>query len=333
MPKKRKSGSVKLIANPGSGQMTGGQLLEQVTRALKDRGFKLDVVLARPNEEAIPIARRAARDGCRLVIAMGGDDTVWAVIQGIAGTKTKLGIIPAGTENNVARSLGIPDDDPEAACELIASGKTRRLDVGQAKVGKKKLTFFQMVTIGIASALYPDVEKVPKGKLAGVKNALITVVRHPPEPNVYLTLDGESKVKVKTMLVTVANMPIMGAHFLVSPHAVLDDGLLDIATYPEFAKAELASYFVQVREEGQADESKVQRYRASKLKVKCTPKMEVLADGTMLGKGTVRIKVRPRALRVIAPKVGAGVETADRMAIQGLPAPVSPTAAGAETRG
>ena len=127
------------------------------------------------------------------------------------------------------------------------------------------------------------------------------------------------------MLVTVANLPIIGTHMLVAPHASLDDGLLDVATYPEFSKAELLAYFAQVREEGQADESKVQRYRARKVKVKTSPKMKILADGTPLGKGAVTIKLLPRALRIIAPKKGAGLETAGADPGHDLPAPVSPT--------
>lgn len=326
MSKKDKVVHAKLIANPGSGKMVGNQLLQDVTRCLQDQGLELDVVLARPNEKAVPIARKAVRDGYKVVIAMGGDDTVWAVIRGIAGSKARLGVIPAGTENNVARSLGIPED-PQEACALIASGKTRNVDLGQAKTKKgKKLIFFEVVTIGIASALYPNVKKVPKGDLSGIKDAVLTVLHHPPKPKVYLTLDGESKIKVETMLVTVANLPIMGAHFMVAPDASLEDGLLDIATYPELSKAELLAYFAQVREEGQASDGKIQRYRARKIKVKSSPKMEVLADGTMLGKGTVKIKLRRRALRVIAPEKGTGLETAGKDAGHDLPAPVSPVA-------
>ena len=108
------------------------------------------------------------------------------------------------------------------------------------------------------------------------------------------------------MLVTVANLPIIGADLLVAPDASVEDGLLDIATYPEFGKAELLADFAQVRDEGQSGNDKVQRYRARKIKVKTSPKMEILADGTPLGKGTVKIRLRPRALRVIAPKKGGG---------------------------
>jgi diacylglycerol kinase (ATP) len=79
----------------------------------------VDVAFARPKKEAIPIAQKAVKDGYDVVIAMGGDGTIGAAIRGIVGSKARLGIIPAGTENDIARGLGIPEDLKEA-CAIIA---------------------------------------------------------------------------------------------------------------------------------------------------------------------------------------------------------------------
>src|SRR6476659_4012237 len=137
MSKKNKTIWVKLIANPGAGNvLEAASKIEQVTGYLIDAGLKVDVALAKPKKEAIPIAKKAIKDGYDVVIAMGGDGTIGAVIRGIAGSKVKLGIIAAGTENDIARSLGIPEDLKEA-CALIASGHTRKLDLGQVSTKKK----------------------------------------------------------------------------------------------------------------------------------------------------------------------------------------------------
>ena len=107
MSKKDKPIRVKLIANPGAGNvLQAASRFEQVTSYLKEAGLKVDVAFARPKKEAIPIAQRAVKDGYDIVIAMGGDGTIGAVIRGIAGSKVRLGIIPAGTENDIARSSG-----------------------------------------------------------------------------------------------------------------------------------------------------------------------------------------------------------------------------------
>jgi diacylglycerol kinase family enzyme len=134
----------------------------------------------------------------------------------------------------MAKLIANPGSGKMSGNKLLEQVKTKK---------GKKLVFFEVVTIGLASALYPNVKKVPKGDLSGVKEALLTVLHHPTTPKVTLKLDGESDVTVETMLVTVSNMPIMGAHFLVAPDASLQDGLLDISVYPGFSKAELLAYF------------------------------------------------------------------------------------------
>jgi diacylglycerol kinase (ATP) len=309
MSKKNKLIRVKLIANPGAGKVSeAASRIEQVMRYLSEDGLKVDVALAHPKNEAIPIAQKAVKDGYKVVIAMGGDGTLGAVIRGIAGSKTRLGIIPAGTENDIAASLGIPEDLKEA-CALIASGHTRKLDLGQISTQKKKKFYFFMVsTIGLTATIYPMIKEVPEGKLSGISHAVTTFLNFDSKPTVYLTLDGESRIEVETMLVTVANTPVIGAKNLVAPDALMDDGLLDIAVYPGFSKAELLSYFAKTAHEGSTPDGRIQRYQARKIKVKTSPKLDVAAEGIILGKGSARIKVLHGALRVIAPEPGTGAE-------------------------
>jgi diacylglycerol kinase (ATP) len=324
MPKKNKPVSVKLIANPGAGDPSkAASRLDQVTRYLLDYGLKVDVALAHPKKEAIPIARKAVKDGYDVVIAMGGDGTIGVVIRGIAGSKVRLGIIAAGTENDIARSLGIPEDLKEA-CALIASGHTRKLDLGQISTSKrKKFYFFMVAAIGLTATIYPLISEVPEGNYSGVMDALKTFLKYKSKPTVFLTLDDESKIEVETMLVTIANTPITGVKNLVAPDASMEDGMLDIAVYPDFSKAELLGYFVKTANEGSTPDGRIQRYRAKKIKVKTSPKLDIAAEGILLGKGSASIKVLPRFLRVIAPEPGPGTEKPVEETIKELPEPVS----------
>jgi diacylglycerol kinase (ATP) len=323
MSKKNKPVRAKLIANPGAGDLLSiTSRIEQVRQYLADGGLKVDLALAKPKREAIPIARKAVKDGYDIVIAMGGDGTLGAVIQGIAGSKVKLGIIAAGTQNEIARSLGIPEDLKEA-CALIVSGNTRRLDLGQVSTKKtKKFYFFMLTAVGLIATIYPMVKEVPKGKLAGLKDAVMALLKFDPKPTVFLTLDDESKIEVETMLVTVANIPLIGAKNLVAPDASMEDGLLDIAVYPNFSKAELLGYFARTAHEGITPDGAIQRYQARKIKVKTSPRLDISAEGILLGKGTARIKVLPGVLRVIAPEPGAGVEKTPEEAAQNAAVPV-----------
>lgn len=323
MSRKKEPIHVKLIANPGAGKMIGkAAQIEQVMDHFVDLGLDVDVALAHPKKEAIPITRRAIKDGYDAVIAMGGDGTIGSVITGIMGSKSKtpMGIISAGTSNDFARSLGIPEDLREA-CELIASGHTRKVDLGQIRTRKtKKFYVFMVTAVGLTATIYPMIKEIPEGKFGGIKEAAATLLKYNTKPKVYLTLDDDSKIEVETMLVTIANTPLIGLKNLLAPDAILDDGLLDIAVYPGFSKAELLSYFAMTANERSIPDGKIQRYQARKIKIKTSPKLDVAAEGIILGKGTAWIKTLPRVLRVLAPEPGAGAEKTKEVASVSIPA-------------
>ena len=333
MSKDHAAGRAKLIVNPGAGKMlASSKILEQVTQALLAHGIPVDVALAHPTREAVPIVKKAVKRGYSTVIAMGGDGTISAVIRGLAGSEAHLGIIAAGTENDIATSLGIPEDIQEA-CALIASDHTRELDLAQISTRKKKkFVFFMVATVGLTSTLYPDVKDVPHGDLSNIKDAALTFFHAKSDPKVFLTLDDESKLEVETMLVTVTNTPVIGAKNLVAPDASTEDGFLDIAVYPNFSKAELLAYFAKTAHERPTPDGKIQRYRARKLKIKTDPKLDIAAEGILLGRGKAKIKILPRALRVIAPEPGRGAEKPQSAeSMEELQAPVS-TEVGADSR-
>src|SRR5512140_597928 len=309
MSKKNKALRAKLIANPGAGNPADApRRLAEVTSYLLEYGVDVDVALAHPKKEAIPIARRAVKDGYDIVIGMGGDGTLGTVIRGIAGSKVRLGIIAAGTENDIAASLGIPTDLKEA-CALIASGEARALDLGQITTAKrKKFYFFMMAAVGLTATIFPMIKEIPEGNYSGLKEALTTFLKFKSKPKVYLTLDDESKIEIETMLVTIANTPLTGMKNLVAPDASLEDGLLDIAVYPGFSKAQVLGSFAGTANEGSFPDGSIPRYQARKIKTRTSPKLDIAAEGILLGKGTAWIKVLPGALRVIAPDPGAGAE-------------------------
>ncbi len=325
MSKKDKSKRVKLITNPGAGNASeAANNLMLVTGYLKKNGLKADVARAKPKAKATPIARQAIKDGYKIVIAMGGDGTVEAVMRGMVGSKARLGIVPTGMENNIAKSLGIPAN-LEEACALIASDTTCKLDVGQVKTRKgKRFSFFEMAGVGLASSMYPDKTKTVGGELSVIHIVPPAPIQVETKPKVFLNLDDESIIEVETMLVMVSNTPVFGKKFLVAPIASLQDGLLDISVFQDFSEAELHGYYAKMMEGGYPGNGKVQRYQARKLKVKSSPELKVMADGIELGKGTVTIKMRPGALRVIAAKKSPDPESPQKDAVENLPVPVSP---------
>jgi diacylglycerol kinase family enzyme len=258
---------------------------------------------------------------------MGGDGTVEAVMRGMVGSKARLGIVPVGVENIIAKSLDIPLN-LEDACALIASDNTCKLDVGQVKTSNGKIfSFFEMVGIGLSAALYPGGTKAAGRDLSGIPVAAQEPTPEDSKLKVFLNLDDEKIIEAETHLVMVTNTPVFGKKFLVSPIPVLQDGLLDISVFQDFGKDDLRGYYASMVEGGYSGNGKVQRYQARKLKVKSTPKAPISADGIELGKGTVTIKILPGALRVIAnaEKKNPDVVSPPKQETENLSVAVSPT--------
>ena len=325
MLKKKKSNFVKLIANPGAGKVDdAAKNLKLVIAYLEKEGLKVDLEMIKPKQNVQSIARRAIKVGFALIVAMGGDGTIEAIMRGMTGSKARLGIIPLGTENNIAISLGIPKD-LEEACALIASDNILTIDLGEVKIWNgKKFVFFEMATIGLGSTIYPDAKNIGSGKLSSIFNSLITLIHQETNQKIFLTLDDKNEIEVETMLVMVSNTPVFGKNFMVAPKASLHDGLLDISVYPGFSKAELVSYYASVMNGGYSDNEKVRHYRARKVKVKSYPKLEVMADEVALGKGTVTIRIFPGGLQVIAVKKSPGLDNPQKNIDMKLPEPISP---------
>src|SRR6186713_1751439 len=121
-----------LISNPKTGRYASRRRpVEELAAQLESLGVKVDLRLTQAPGDATEIAARAARNGSSDVIVAGGDGTINEAIQGLAGTRARLAIIPRGTANVLARELKLPLDD-EQATVIAARGNARRVYLGLA---------------------------------------------------------------------------------------------------------------------------------------------------------------------------------------------------------
>ena len=142
---------------------------------MQELGLNVDVALARPKKEIGPILKKTLEKGYDTVIVMGGDGTIETLFRALMSSragrasKMKIGILPSGTYNNIAKSIGIPEDLREA-CRLISDGSVRKMDLGQVTVAKKKpFYFFELTAIGLIAALYPDGVGIQQGRIGSIK--------------------------------------------------------------------------------------------------------------------------------------------------------------------
>lgn len=295
-----------LIVNPRSGCIVDGSYtVEDLVERLRKHGIEAEVTLKTSSDVIIKAARKAAKKGEGLVIVAGGDGTIEKVAAQLVGSDTVLGILPLGTMNNLARSLGVPLD-VEDACALLGMGTDRKIDVGALQVHAKRHVkyFLETAGLGLSAIAFPMGQKVKKGGWGGLPGALKQIVGFKATP-VTITLDDGQVIQATSQVVTVSNAPLTGMNFLISPEAKMDDGWLDVAVYDEMSKADLVSYLWAARNGQPLSNVKVKRYRSRHVTIDPVGKAPVVSDKDALPEQQdLDIKILPQALRVI---VGKGI--------------------------
>jgi len=299
--KKIRPMSAKLIFNPGAGANRGAPVgILDVIHEMQARKLVPEVFLVEEGCDLSGAVSEALAQGIRLFVVCGGDGTIAAVAGMLLGTRATLGIIPSGTQNNIALSLGIPAELP-AAIALLRTGRRIKVDVGTAACDKVPTPFLEVCSVGLGSALFPAADDLLHGNLARIGDFLATLVTTLPA-EIHLVLDNKREVRALGHGVLVANMPFTGLHYQVGSPTAFSDGLLDVLLFADLSKLDLLGYmFKGVGTDGSED-PRIQRYQVRRVDIDTQPTMPIMADGNALGEGRVRIEVRRRALAVMIGK-------------------------------
>jgi diacylglycerol kinase (ATP) len=288
----------KLIFNPGAG--AAGESPVQLMDVISElQVWKLvpETFLVEPGCDLPGAIKDALAQRIRMFVVCGGDGTISAVAQTLAGTHATLGIIPLGTQNNTALSLGIPADIP-AAIAILRTGQRIKVDVGMAACGTINTPFLEVCSVGLISTLFPSADDIQHGNLARIGDFLTTLAASPPA-EIHLLLDGKQEIHNLGHVVLVSNMPYIGLHYQVGSAASFEDGLLDVLFFADLSKLDLLSYVFQGVGNGKPEDPRIQHFHVRRVEIDTHPAMPVMADGTPLGEGLVRIKVRRRVLAVM----------------------------------
>ncbi len=305
-----------LIFNPisGSPDASAAQLME-IIREMQAWNLAPEPYLVEPDSDLQAVAREALRQGMRMFVVCGGDGTIDVVAGALAGTPATLGIIPTGTRNNVALSLGIPSDIP-AAVAILRTGRRVKVDVGSVTCCRMRRPFMEACSVGLLSALFPAADDIQHGNLARIGDLLATLVTSPPT-EMHLVLDGKKKIHTVCHVVLISNMPYVGPNYQVSAAASAYDGLLDVLVFADLSKLELLGYAIQVAGSQVAgdgvEDPRIQHYQVSRVDIETDPAMLIMTDGTTLGEGPAHISVRRHALAVMVGEVAAGALPGPKM--------------------
>ncbi len=284
-----------VLVNPaarrGRGERTGAAVVAELERL----GCEVTVVRGHDGENASLLAQEAVDDGASTLVAVGGDGLVHTALQAVAGTGVTLGIVPAGTGNDIARSLAIPEG-MAAACAVVAAGRTRRIDLGRA--GDR--WFAGILAAGFDSAVNARANGMtrPRGS-ARYPLAVLAELRSLRPLPFTVEVDG-ADVSAPYVFVAVGNGPAYGGGMAMCPAACLDDGLLDLTLAGPVSRLRLVRLLVSVYSGRHVRHPAVTTLQARRLRIDA-PGVVAYADGELVGPLPLDIELVRGALDVLTP--------------------------------
>jgi diacylglycerol kinase (ATP) len=286
-----------LIINPVAGKGRGARVAEQASRFLRDHGLGNEVICSRSPDDPTELARAAVRDGCPLVIGVGGDGLIQQIANELIYKDTALGVIPTGVGNDFARGLGLPLDLSEA-CRVIAQGSPRKVDVGQVN----DRYFLSVAVLGFGAEVNRRANQFRRFRVNALYTCLTIATAFSFKPLTFtVTYDGRER-RCYSWMIAVGNTWSSARGMALVPAARPDDGILDACIINGMGKWELLYTFPRVFKGRHIYSTGIDTIRGKELTISSDRPCEIYADGERIGELPVVLKAVPQALRVMMPK-------------------------------
>ncbi len=287
---------VAVLVNPTAGKGRGRRAADIAIPHLERAGIRVRRLQGESYEEATELAANVVRDGYDALVVVGGDGMVHLACQALAGSGLPLGVIPAGTGNDTARTLGIDRKDPRKAANAVVAGGVRVIDLADV-AGTRVAT---VVATGFDAKVNERANRMtwPGGQMR-YNLATLAELRVFDPITFALELDGEP-YDVDAMLVSVGNGPSYGGGLRICEGAEIDDGLLDVVLVKPVSKAELIWMYPRLFNGSHTSHRQFERHRVRSVSI-AAPDIVAYGDGERLGPLPLTITALPGALTVFAP--------------------------------
>jgi YegS/Rv2252/BmrU family lipid kinase len=285
-----------LIVNPVAGGGRPARSLPRVQAALRALGFEQRFEYTKSLSHARELAVEAAANG-EVAVAFGGDGLIGAVAGALKYSDGVVGILPGGRGNDLCRVLGIPRR-PVAACQVLATGVERAIDLGQA--GERTFT-------GIASCGFDSVVNRIANETTRVRGSLVyayALLRALPSwrpAEFEVSLDGGAVRRFVGYSVAAANSKAFGGGMLLAPDASLTDGLFDVVIIEDMSRPRFLALAPTVFSGRHVGQRAVTVLRAREVHIEANRPFTVYADGEAIAELPATVEVLPAAVRMIVP--------------------------------
>lgn len=287
------------MVNPAAGRRRGERVGAQVRAALSAAGQVTDLT-GRSLADAWGRAHEAVATGAvDALVVVGGDGMAHLGINAVAGTRVPLGIVPAGTGNDIARELGLPTSDVDEAIARCLHGRPRGMDAVRAVAADGRERWFGGVLAAGFDAVVNERAngwRRPRGRARYTLAVLRELPVFRPVPYV-ITLDG-TRLERRAMLVAVGNGPAYGGGMRVLPPAEVDDGLLDVLVVHELSTTAFLRVFPRVFAGRHVGHPAVELLRGRSVRVE-TSGIVGYADGERIGPLPMTCSVVPQAVSLL----------------------------------
>jgi diacylglycerol kinase (ATP) len=275
----------------------GGEAIDEALAVLTSGGVDVEQH-DYPKKHPIPDAIRAAAGKYDCVVVGGGDGTLHSVAPALLETGLVLGILPLGTANDLARTLGI-DPDPVAAAGVIAAGHVREVDLGEVNGHP----YWNVASVGLSVELAAELTTETKRRwgVLGYAIAALRVLRRMRPFTAQIEHEDGRIERSRTVQVAVGNGRHYGGGMTVEAGAQPDDGLLHAYSLEIQHWWQLLALVPALRSGRQGDWREVRAFAATELQVRTRRPKRVNADGEIITRTPARFRVLPRAARVYAP--------------------------------
>jgi diacylglycerol kinase (ATP) len=290
---------IKFIVNPVSGNGRTKKMLPRLEGLAKRIGLHFDLQVTQAPEHATELASEHSSE-FDVVVAVGGDGTVNEVAAGAVKSKAVMGVIPTGTGNDFARALGRLKSLQDYIHRIVA-GRVKSIDTGVLTLDNRELLFVNGIGIGFDAEVAR--ESLGVHRLGGMPRylyALVKTLAGYRSAQMRIELD-DRVVEGKTFLVAIGNGISAGGGFLLTPHARLDDGLLDVCLVSNVSRARVIQLLPSVLNGTHEKHPEATMVQARSIRVKSETPVAIHRDGEVPpGKvNDIEMHVEPGCLQVV----------------------------------
>ncbi len=290
---------VKVVVNPMAGRGRAARAIPAICRVLENGKADFDIYVTKGPGDAITAARKAADEGYQVVAAAGGDGTANEVANGIAGREAVLGVIPCGSGNDMAISLGVPRD-VERACRVLLGGNVRKRDLGRVI----DRYFVNAVGVGFdATVARMATDRLRWLPVRGAPLYVIAVLRTLAEYRaceMIVTVD-EKVMTVRPLLVAVGIGKTYAGGMKIVPDAEPDDGLYDICIIDAMGSMETLYNLPRVFTGSHTKVEKATMLRGRYVCIRSSAPVPLHMDGEVFETSSMEFTLIPGGLRAIYP--------------------------------